>query len=150
MRRQGNGRIVNISSMVGIIGFPFQGLYSASKFALEGFSEALRLEVEPFGIQVTLIQPGDFRTHFTASRKVVEAAQTSPVYGARFARALQKYGMEENNGAVPQLVADLLHHIILPRRLGCGAWSQRFFVGLRPFLPEKLSANLIATYYGLR
>jgi NAD(P)-dependent dehydrogenase (short-subunit alcohol dehydrogenase family) len=154
MRGQGNGRIINISSLAGNIGLPFQGLYSASKFALEGLSEALRLEVAPFGIQVVLIQPGDFRTRFTDSRSVVEAAQASKTYGARFAAALQRYVAEENNGADPQMVAELLHRIILaptPRfRYRAGAWSQRFFVGLRPFLPEKLFTHLLARYYNLR
>ncbi|MCA9898660.1 MAG: SDR family oxidoreductase [Ardenticatenaceae bacterium] len=153
MRGQGNGRIVNISSLAGTIGLPFQALYSASKFALEGLSEALRLELEPFNIQVIVVQPGDFRTRFTASRRVVAAAQHSPVYGPRFATALQRYVSEENNGADPQLVAELLHRIILARspRLSyrVGAWSQRFLVGLRPFLPDKLLIRLLASYYNL-
>lgn len=153
MRAQGNGRIINISSLAGTIGLPFQGLYSASKFAMEGLSEALRLEVVAFGIQVILIQPGDFRTRFTASRKVVAAAADSPVYGTRFQRVLQNYVAGENNGADPRLVADLLHHIILagsPRfRYRVGAWSQRLFVGLRPFLPDKLFTRLLADYYDL-
>jgi NAD(P)-dependent dehydrogenase (short-subunit alcohol dehydrogenase family) len=153
MRGQGNGRIINISSMAGVIGLPFQGLYSASKFALEGLSEALRLELEPFDIQVVLIQPGDFRTRFTDSRSVVEAAQSSQTYTPRFATALQRYVAEEHNGADPQLVAKLLHRIILanaPRfRYRVGAWSQRLFVGLRPFLPDKLFTRLLAHYYDL-
>lgn len=153
MRGQGNGRIINISSMAGTVGLPFQGLYSASKFALEGLSEALRLEVAPFGIQVVIIQPGDFRTRFTASRAVVAAAQNSQAYGPRFTTALQRYVAEENNGADPQLVADLLHRIIRARsprlRYRVGAWSQRLFVGLRPFLPEKFISQLLANFYGL-
>ncbi len=153
MREQGNGRIINISSMAGTIGLPFQGLYSASKFALEGLSEALRLELEPFDIQVVVIQPGDFRTRFTASRSVVDAAQASQAYRTRFTTALQRYVAEENNGADPQLVAELLHRILLaksPRfRNRVGAWSQRFFVGLRPFLPDKLFFRLLADYYDL-
>lgn len=153
MRKQGNGRIVNISSLAGTIGLPFQGLYSASKFALEGLSEAMRLELEPFKIQVVVIQPGDFRTRFTASRSVVEAAQNSQTYGSRFATALQRYVAEENNGADPHLVAELLHRIILARsprlRYRVGAWSQRAFVGIRPFLPDKLFTRLLANYYDL-
>ncbi|MAU01520.1 MAG: short-chain dehydrogenase/reductase [Anaerolineaceae bacterium] len=154
MREQGNGRIINVSSMAGVVGLPFQGLYSASKFAMEGFSEALRFELDPFNIQVVVVQPGDFRTRFTASRRVVADAFASPVYGALFQRVLQRFEAEENSGANPQLVAELLHRIILaksPRfRYRVGAWFQRFYVGLRPFLPEKFFANLIATHYGLR
>ena len=62
MRKQKSGCIINMSSIAGIISLPFQGLYCASKFALEGMTEALRLEVKPFGIHVVLIEPGNFRT----------------------------------------------------------------------------------------
>ena len=61
MRRQGRGRIVLMSSIGGIVGHPFQAFYSASKFALEGYGEALAYEVAPFGIQVTLVEPGNVR-----------------------------------------------------------------------------------------
>ncbi|AYJ85254.1 SDR family NAD(P)-dependent oxidoreductase (plasmid) [Sphingomonas paeninsulae] len=63
MRGRGKGRIINISSGGGIIGVPWVGLYSASKFALEGMSEALAAEVGPLGIAVTIVEPGAFRTN---------------------------------------------------------------------------------------
>ena len=62
MRRQGHGRIINVSSIVGMVPLPFMGLYSASKFALEGYSEALSHEVKPFGIHVSLVEPGFIKT----------------------------------------------------------------------------------------
>jgi NAD(P)-dependent dehydrogenase (short-subunit alcohol dehydrogenase family) len=69
------GNIGNISSLAGIVWLPFSGLYRASKFALEGMSESLRLETRPFGIHVVLVEPGDFRTQITAKRYVAEASQ---------------------------------------------------------------------------
>ena len=80
MRQQGSGRILNVSSIAGRIGIPFQAFYSASKFAIEGYTEALRMEVAPFGIQVVLIEPGDFRTGFTAARRMARLGgrQASP------------------------------------------------------------------------
>jgi NAD(P)-dependent dehydrogenase (short-subunit alcohol dehydrogenase family) len=63
MRARGRGRILNISSGGGIVGVPWVGLYSASKFALEGMSEALAKEVGPLGIHVTIVEPGAFRTN---------------------------------------------------------------------------------------
>ena len=69
MRKQRSGKIVNLSSIGGVMGLPWQGFYSASKFAIEGFSEALAAEVRSFGIRVAMVEPGDFATGFTASRR---------------------------------------------------------------------------------
>ena len=72
MRRQGSGTIINISSIGGRIAGPFVGLYSATKFAVEGLSESLRMEVHRFGVRVVLVA-GDFSTGFTDSRKPSES-----------------------------------------------------------------------------
>jgi short-subunit dehydrogenase len=64
MRAQGGGKIINVSSLGGRIAFPFGGLYSASKFALEGLSDSLRRELEPFNIQVSVIEPGAVHNEF--------------------------------------------------------------------------------------
>jgi len=84
MRQQGAGHIVQISSQAGFRAGAGFGLYNASKFALEGFSEALALEVAPFGIKVTIVEPGPFRTEFLAgsmkpAAQKIEAYQSSPV-----------------------------------------------------------------------
>ncbi len=64
MRKARAGRIVNVSSTAGLVGYPMFGWYCASKHALEGLSDALRLELAPFGIQVALVEPGPVRTEF--------------------------------------------------------------------------------------
>jgi len=75
MRSRGEGIIVNISSMSGRMALAGNGLYSSSKFALEGLSEALRLEVKPFGVRVVLVEPGAYRTDImTRNRRVCRAA----------------------------------------------------------------------------
>lgn len=81
LRRQGRGRIVNISSGAGISGSAGYGYYNASKFAVEGLSEALAQEVRPLGIAVIIAKPGPFRTAFLG-RSVVVAAQELPEYSA--------------------------------------------------------------------
>ncbi|MCY6492736.1 SDR family NAD(P)-dependent oxidoreductase [Leptolyngbya sp. GGD] len=64
MRDQGGGKIINVSSLGGRIAFPFCGMYSASKFALESLSDSLRRELEPFNIRVSVIEPGPVSTEF--------------------------------------------------------------------------------------
>ncbi|MDQ3279096.1 MAG: SDR family oxidoreductase [Bacteroidota bacterium] len=84
LRQQGGGHIVQISSQAGFRAAPGFGVYNASKFALEGFSEALAQEVAPFGIRVTIVEPGPFRTEFLAgsmkaAQQKIEAYESTPV-----------------------------------------------------------------------
>lgn len=81
MRARRRGHIVNISSVGGLVGNAASGYYGATKFAVEGLSEALALEVQPFGIRVTLIEPGPFRTDFQG-RSMVTAAHENSAYDA--------------------------------------------------------------------
>jgi short-subunit dehydrogenase len=109
-RAQNKGKIINICSMAGKIGMPFQAHYSASKFALEGFTEALRLELSPLGIQVCNINPGDFKTGITANRKI--AKQIDEAYQQNFKSVLDKYEKEERNGSDPIQIAKLIAILI--------------------------------------
>jgi len=79
MRERGSGHIVNLSSIGGLIAMPGWGFYNSSKFAVEGFSEALAAELEPLGIHVTIVEPGAFRTDFLG-RSGTEAAERIPDY----------------------------------------------------------------------
>jgi NAD(P)-dependent dehydrogenase (short-subunit alcohol dehydrogenase family) len=152
MRREGAGCIVNISSIAGLVGIPFQALYSASKFAVEGFTEALRMEVAPFGIRVALVEPGDFRTGFTANRRVV--AGTSDAYRDRRARAVGVMEHDETHGPDPVAVARLVHRIVTLRsprlRYSVGPASERLVLMLKRFVPARLFERGIAAYYRVR
>jgi NAD(P)-dependent dehydrogenase (short-subunit alcohol dehydrogenase family) len=113
MRRQSRGYIVNVSSIGGVLGIPFQSIYSASKFALEGLSEALRMEVEPYGIRVVLIQPGNYRTEFTANRvTAVKADRPSPYYDL-FTKALSVMEKDELEAPEPEEVARVIERAVL-------------------------------------
>ncbi len=88
MRQQGSGHIVNMSSTAGLVGFGGSSLYCGAKFALEGTSEALAKEVESFGIKVTLIEPGAFRTDFNG-RSLAAAEQSIDAYATVSGASLQ-------------------------------------------------------------
>jgi NAD(P)-dependent dehydrogenase (short-subunit alcohol dehydrogenase family) len=93
MREQGSGHIVQISSIGGVAAFPGLGIYHASKWALEGFSEALSQEVAPFGIKVTLIEPGGYATDWGGSSAI--RSEPNPVYQpVRDARAQGRQGYQ--------------------------------------------------------
>ena len=77
MRKHGYGRIINISSLAGRIGFPLSSAYVSSKFALEGLVESLRYEVQPYGIHVSLIEPGVIKTNFVNNMKLGKNVITS-------------------------------------------------------------------------
>jgi len=75
MRKQRYGRIINVSSVAGRIGFPLSSAYVSSKFALEGLTESLRYEVQKFGIHVVLIEPGVIKTNFANNLRVGKTLQ---------------------------------------------------------------------------
>jgi NAD(P)-dependent dehydrogenase (short-subunit alcohol dehydrogenase family) len=125
MRERRSGKIINISSLGGLVGMPFQAFYSASKFALEGLTEALRLELAPFGIEVANVNPGDIRTPMTANR-VTAAAAGNGTYAEQFARTLQIYERDERHGAEAILVAQLVDRLIETK-----SPHVRYLVGLR-------------------
>ncbi|PMC35555.1 short-chain dehydrogenase [Bacillus sp. UMB0899] len=77
MRQQGRGKIINMSSISGRVGFPGLSPYVSSKYALEGWSESLRLELKPYGIDVVLIEPGSYQTNiWTSGKKITEKSLT--------------------------------------------------------------------------
>lgn len=98
MREMKAGHILNISSVVGLIAFPGFGYYHATKFGLEGYSEALYQEVTPLGIHVTLIEPGDFNTDF-AGRSAKENTTKIPDYEQTAGKSI--YGLRQMSGHQP-------------------------------------------------
>lgn len=148
MRRQGGGKILNLSSLGGLAGLPFQGAYSASKYAVEGYSEALRCEAAPFGIQVGLVEPGDFRTGFTASRRIVGEGSD---YDALRRRAMARIEKDEGSGSDPERLAALMVKLVaqkrLPVRRAAGGLGQRILVKGRRLMGDRLFLFLLRRYY---
>ena len=99
MRSARKGRIFNLSSLGGLIGGQMASFYCAAKFAIEGFSESLAKEVSPFGISVTIIEPGPFRTDFLTPKSLRVAASRITDYDQRRSQILA--GIEQRNGQQP-------------------------------------------------
>lgn len=152
MRKQGIGKIVALSSIGGVMGLPFQGFYSASKFAIEGYCEALRLEVQQFGIQVVVMRPGDFSTGFTASRKKTVNADAMQVYRS-YAESMGKVEHDETGGLKPQVLARKISQIIREKNPRHGyvvaSLEQRLSVFLKRVLPARWFAKILGNYYKL-
>src|SRR5262245_11930099 len=104
MRRQKGGHIINVSSLSGLSAIPFMGVYSASKFALEGYTEALRHEVKPFNIHVSLTEAGFLKTPMMHHRQV--AANRLAEYDPWRQRALNAIRVQEEKGPGPDVVAE--------------------------------------------
>lgn len=150
MRSQGSGNIIVLSSIGGLMGLPFQGFYSASKFAIEGYCEALRLETRQFGIKVIVARPGDFSTGFTASRKKTINAEALKTYTS-YAESMTKVEHDETGGLKPQVLARKISQIIRKKNPRYGyvvaSFEQRLSVFLKRVLPAKWFASILGNYY---
>jgi NAD(P)-dependent dehydrogenase (short-subunit alcohol dehydrogenase family) len=152
MRKQGGGTIINFSSIGGLMGLPFQGFYSAGKFAIEGFSEALRMEVKRFNIKVVLINPGDFHTNNSANRRNYLAPTGSDdPYNGQFPRTLEVIEKDENGGWKPEVLAGKMLRIVEsknPRhRYIIASSEQKLAVALKYILPGKLFSSILESHY---
>jgi NAD(P)-dependent dehydrogenase (short-subunit alcohol dehydrogenase family) len=153
MREQGRGRLVLMSSLGGVIALPFQAFYTASKFALEGYGEALAYEVEPFGINVTLVQPGNFRTGFTGSRRQVKPSHGDTTYAAAAAKAVGLMERDEINGADPALVAAAVERVLNAQRpalrVSVGKFDERIGILAKRILPQRLFTRAVRSSLGV-
>ncbi|NJL95161.1 MAG: SDR family NAD(P)-dependent oxidoreductase [Anaerolineae bacterium] len=141
MRAQRSGKLINMSSVLGLMGAPFQGLYTAAKHALEGYSEALWYEVKPLGIHVSLIEAGTFRTQI-AQRRGLAALQIED-YAPRRERVYRAWHRMADEAPPPEPVARLVQRIIetetphLRYPVARGAEVLATFFGRRRLVPDE-------------
>jgi short-subunit dehydrogenase len=149
MREQGGGLIINISSVAGLVAIPFQSFYSASKYALDAMTEALRLELKPFGIKVALISPGDTKTDFTKNRYFAKGSSGS-VYATTFERSVARMIKDEQSGPPPDGIVRAVQRIIRsknpPVRIVVGPVNKLFAFVLR-ILPSRLISYIVGKMY---
>jgi short-subunit dehydrogenase len=155
MRKQGGGTIINFSSIGGLMGLPFQPYYSAAKFAIEGFSEALRMEVRRFNIKIILINPGDFHTNNSANRRnFLAPTDASDPYHEQYLKTLAIIEKDESNGWEPQVLAKKIVKIVHcknPRqRYIIASFEQKLAVVLKYILPGKLFRMILEDHYKIK
>ena len=153
MRSARKGRIVCFSSIGGRMGLPMQGYYSASKFAIEGFAEALRMEVKACGIDVVAIEPGDFATGFTAARRKSEATPQAVAAYPSLLTTTRRLEEEELGGFKPEYLARRISGIVSARKPRCryiiSNTEQRLSVFLKAILPDAWFSAILRAYYGI-
>jgi short-subunit dehydrogenase len=154
MRKQEGGTIINFGSIGGLMGLPFQGYYSASKFAIEGFSEALRMEVKQFSINVVVINPGDFHTSNSSNRRGFLANSADDPYLSQFTKSLAIIEKDEANGWSPEILAKKMVKIVEckkpKQRYVIASMEQKLAVVLKRILPGKLFGKILEGHYGIK
>ncbi len=152
MRAQGGGLIINITSIAGFMGLPYRGFYSATKGALELVTEALRIEAKDFGIHITSIAPGDFKTNIAAGRYHAPVNETSAYYKP-YAKTLELINEGVNDGEDPVLMAKMVFKIINTKnpkvRYVVGSYMQKLSVFLKRWLPSNVYEKLLINHYKL-
>lgn len=152
MRRQQSGLIINITSIAGYMGLPYRGIYSASKGALELLTEAFRMEIKEFNIQMTNVAPGDFATNIAAGRYHAPILETSP-YKLTYGKTLELMDAHVSEGKDPYVMAKAIYDIIespTPKvHYKVGEFMQKFSIVLKRLLPDKLYEKILMKHYKL-
>jgi short-subunit dehydrogenase len=150
----GQGLVVNMSSLAGLFGLPYQSMYSASKYAIEGYSQSLRMELRNTGVKVVLINPGDFKSDFTQNREKVPFPIKNEKLEKEFNMAVASMEKDESVGANPDVIGKKLCQIVdssspAPRYL-VGAFGQTIAATLKTVLPNGLFEKLMNDHYGIK
>jgi short-subunit dehydrogenase len=154
MRERGHGRIINVGSLGGTITLPLLGAYNATKYALESLTDAMRLELVPFGIKISLIQPGPINTEFTPS--AMDTADSTGLAGTAYAAVAQsvaKMGeMAEKTGVSPRCTSRAIYRASTsrwPRARYATPWFASWGVALARMLPTSWRDAILRRSAGL-
>ena len=150
LRKNKNTKIINIGSVAGELIIPFQTFYSMTKAAISAFTEGLRIELEPFNIQVSTVLPGDIKTGFTKNREMPLVIEDS-LYGERIKNSLKRMAKDEENGMSPISVSKVIYKLINKKRMPISktvGFTYKSFVFLNRVLPKRLVNFIIKKMYG--
>ena len=148
LRKQGYGRIVNLSSVAGSIPIPFQTYYSAAKAATNSYTMALANELRPYGITVCAVQPGDIKTGFTKARE--KTVDGDDVYGGRIGRSVSRMEHDEQTGMDPAVAGKFIANVAMKKKVSpiytIGA-SYSFLTFLTRLMSWKTMNKIIGAIY---
>ena len=152
MRKKRSGFIINITSIAGYMGLPYRGIYSASKAALELTTEAFRMELRDFNIQMSNVAPGDFATNIASGRYHAPVREDSP-YKDTYGKTLKLMDKHVGEGQDPEIIAKAVYRIIKlskPRaHYKIGQPLQKFSILLKRILPDKMYERILMKHYKL-
>jgi short-subunit dehydrogenase len=152
MRHQNSGLIINVTSIAGYMGLPYRGVYSASKGALELITEAFRMELKAFNINMCNLAPGDFATNIASGRYHAPILEDSP-YKKPYGDTLNTMDEHVDSGSDPHQVAKDILKIINTKspkiHYKIGAFMQKFSIVLKRILPDKVYEKLLMNHYKL-
>jgi short-subunit dehydrogenase len=154
MRKRGDGRIINVGSIGGRVTFPLMGAYNSTKYAVESLSDALRNELAPFGVSVSIVEPGPIKTEF--NDRAMETIDPSRVEGSVYAPVLaqaDKFKKQfESQAAGPEVTTSAIVHAALakrPRVRYVVPFSSAILLGVLAFLPTRLVDAVMRVMAGL-
>ena len=152
MRKQKKGLIINVTSIAGYMGLPYRGFYSSVKAALIILTEALSSEVKQFGITVSDVAPGDFKSNIAAGRYHTPVFENS-AYKAVYTDVLKQIDEEVDTGMDVQVMVDVVYKVIRNKNpqlhYKAGAFMQKFSIVLKFLLPSRTYEKLILNHYKL-
>ncbi|WP_418513399.1 SDR family oxidoreductase [Corallibacter sp.] len=152
MRKQNSGLIINVTSIAGYMGLPYRGIYSASKGALELVTEAFRMEIKGFNIDMTNVAPGDFATNIASGRYHAPVLDDSP-YKIPYGNTLKLMDSHVDSGKDPLLMAKAVYKIINTKKpkahYKVGEFLQKFSIVLKRILPDKVYEKMLMNHYKL-
>ena len=148
------GLIINVSSLAGLFGLPYQSMYCASKFAVEGYSQSLRMELNSTKIKIALINPGDFKSDFTENREKVPFTVKNEKLKTEFEAAVAGMEKDESVGSDPALIGKKLCQIVESsspsQNYLVGKFDQTMVPGLKRILPKSIFIKLMNDHYGIK
>jgi short-subunit dehydrogenase len=151
MRKAGGGKLIAMSSLVGRIPFPFESIYTASKFAVTGFIESMEYEVRPYGIKVALIEPAQVSTTFAA--KIHKLPPEKSPYRDRVKRFIDRDNELIKSAPSPEAAARTIVNIVekdRPKFYNQLLFADSFLMKLNRFLPKRIKDSILMGYMKIK